>query len=369
MTSPTKSRILEQHNTNLLLNAPTPSVMPRGLNDLSGDDFSAPLDEQMIASTIEALESGQTHYVEVPGIPPLRAAIADYLRADFATTYEQANVVVTAGIQESRFLTTQMIGEGFNRIGLPSVVHPGVKRALGVRPMKLDFIDVDARMLPGIDAIRGAMESDVRLLFLESPSRLTGAAYTADEVAAISALAGEFDATVIWDQGAAPWGSNYTSLASKAADRTAVIGEAFPGMGLSSWFIGYIAAPEKWVATIQSQKQIMAICTSTPTQYAALEASKLFAANHAALLQRLSQLRQWLTEQVTQIGEVIPGEAANIIALRLSESNKQSLLSRFESAGYAITDGADFGAPDIIRFSVSPGSTAPEAIAQMIKGA
>ena len=363
MTSPNKSRILEQHNNNLLLNSPTPPLMLAGVHDLSGDDITAPIDEHMIATTIEALESGQTHYVEVPGIPPLRTALAEYLRTAYNAGYEQANIIVTAGIQESRFLTVQMIGEAFGKIALPAVVHPGVKTAIGVRPMPIETIAVDARLLPTLEGIRGAFEGGSRLLYLESPSRLTGAAYTAEEVAGIAALAGEFDATIIWDQGAAPWAADYTSLASAAANRTALIGEAFPGTGLSSWFIGCIAAPEQWVATMQSQKQIMAICTSTPTQYAALEASKHYADSQISQRRRLSQVRQSLVETLAQFGEVLPGETATIVAVRLPEADKQRLVDRLGVSGISVTDGADFGAPDVVRFTVSHGSD------QVVKGA
>lgn len=355
MSSQTIARILDQHRQNTLLNTPAPPLMARGAGDLSADSLYAPIDERMIESAANALESGQTHYVDVPGIAPLRAAVAEYLAKQFGTSYAQPNVIVTAGMQEARFLTLQMIGETVERVAVPKVVHPGVRKALGVRTLALDMLDVDAQMLPTLDAIRASLAGGSRLLFLESPSHLTGAAYSAEAVGQIAAMAAEHGAVVIWDQGLAPWTDSYTSLAAHAADRTVVIGEAFPGSGLGSWLIGYIAAPEALVAPMQSQKQIMAICTSTAAQYAALEASKLYADVQAVQLARLRVVHD---TAVRALGAaVIPGAAVSVLALRTDQP--QELLARLAAAHIQAASGADFGAPNVLRLTVSVETALP----------
>lgn len=371
MASLTKSRILDLHQSNLLLTAQAPALTPRGEQDFGSDEFFAPIDERIISAASEAMEAGQTHYVDVPGIGPLRAAVADYLRQTYGTAYTQPTVIVTAGIQESRFLTTQKIGEAFNSIAVPAVVHPGVRKALGVRPISVTSIEVDGQLLASLEGIRSVMAQGVRLIYLESPSRLTGATYSAEAVTEIAAMANEFDATIIWDQGLAPWTAEYASLASAAemAARTVVIGEAFPGMGLGSWFIGYIGAPEQWIASMQSQKQIMAICTSTAAQYAALEASKLFDDSHPAQLQRCAQARQNLIDRLGGIAEILPGQAATVVALRLAPTQKEQTLARLHEAGYTVTDGVDFGAPDVLRLTVSHMTPAIDTVVRLIKGA
>ncbi|MBK8021181.1 MAG: aminotransferase class I/II-fold pyridoxal phosphate-dependent enzyme [Chloroflexi bacterium] len=366
MSSQTKLRLLQAHEANVSLRLTTPLSTERGAQDLSADDVPAPLDERMIATAAEALESGQTHYVDVPGIPALRQAIAAYLRERTAADYQQPNVVVTAGIQESRFLTIQMIGEAFDRIAIPAVAHPGVRKAIGVRPMQTDVMAVDAEtQLPTVEAVRAAIESGARLLYLESPSRLTGAVYDAETVEVLAALARDSEATVIWDQGLAPWTEKSVSLAAapEMKDRAVLIGEAFPGTGLSSWFIAYIAAPEGLVPTMQSQKQIMAICTSTPAQYAALEASRLFGESQPRQLERLAAKRRRLADLAKAVGcHVLPGAAATLLALRFSPGEKAPALARLKEAGYAVADGADFGAPDILRLTISHGNMAEQAL-------
>lgn len=358
MASETKATILQQHSANAHLTLTAPGLMMQGAHDLAADEARAQLDERMIATAGKALDDGQTHYVDVPGIGPLREAVAEHLEQGGAH-YAQAHVIVTAGVQEARFLTIQKMSEDFdNQLAVPGVVHPGVAQALGMRARTLTRIPVDVAQsaLPTVDAIREAMNTGAKLVYLESPSRLTGEAYSADAVAAIAALLQEHDATAIWDQGLAVWvpSGNYTALAAHDdATRVATIGEAWPGMGLASWFIGYIAAPERFIAPMRSQKQIMAICTSTPSQYAALEASKLYAEQHPAQVAQLGAIRQQMLEAASAAGLTpINGDAAHIVALRAPDA--AATLAKLQAAGYRVAEGSSFRAPGILRLNVTP---------------
>lgn len=372
MASQTIVQILQQHQTNTDLNLPLPATTMHDGKDLSADTMRAPLDEQIIAGASKALEEGNTHYVDVPGIAPLRESIADYLNQQSESNYVMSNILVTAGVQESRFLTIQKISEEFdNQIAIPEVIHPGVLKTIGMRPRTVQKIAVTVSegVLPSIDSIRTTLEAGSRLLYLESPSRLTGEIYTKDTVKEISQLALENGASVIWDQGLAPGveAGKYASLSGQdnMSANVIAIGEAWPGMGLASWFIGYIAAPENLIPAMQSQKQIMSICTSTPTQFAALEASKLFQAHHATQQQQISVSKRKLIELAGQANlEVVDGQAANILAFRLSGADKDRILNILESEGYQVADGSNFGASDLIHINVS--HTAEQALQALI---
>ena len=355
MASQTKAAILARHEANTALTTPLPGQITQHEKDLGADGMLSPLDERIIAAASEALEAGQTHYVDVPGIAPLRETIADYLNTTFSAPCQSSNIIITAGMQESRFLTLQKIGETFDNIGVPTVAHPGVQKALGVRARNIVSLAVgaDRGYLPTLDAIAEAVAGGCRLLYLESPSRLSGAAYNNDEVAAIGQLLSESGATAICDQGLAPWvDGGCRSLASteESPAQVTIIGEAFPGMGLASWFIGYIAAPEDLIPAMQSQKQIMAICTSTAAQYAALEASSLFQAAHPPRLAKLKRLKSEIAASAQDLNiDVIAGDALNIIALRASDD----AAAKLRAAGFDYADGSRFGAPAAIRLNVN----------------
>lgn len=349
--------LLQRHRANEDLNAAVIPVAARNALDLAADAVVGPLDERIIEATGAALDAGHTHYEPVPGIDDLRAALAQHLSEATDADWSAANVLVTAGMQEGRFLTLQLIDAGDGPPALPEVLHPGVRKALGARPRETVSLAVDAeRRLPTLDSIRAALEGGSRLLYMESPSRLTGATLDADEMGAIAAMLAEHDAGAIIDRGLAPW---VAGGAAAPAGQVALIGEAFPGSGIASWQAGYLAAPEAWLPPIQSQKQIMAICTATPAQFGALEAGHLYAQEQPARLQHMQALRARLEESARSAGlDPLPGGAANVLALSPGVAQKERGLSRLADAGYRVADGGDFGAADVLRLTVSDAARA-----------
>ena len=349
--------LLQRHRANEELKAAAIPVAARHALDLAADAVVGPLDERIIEATGAALDAGHTHYEPVPGVDDLRAALAQHLNEATGADWSADNLLVTAGMQEGRFLSLQLIDAGDGPPALPEVLHPGARKALGARPRETVSLAVDAeRRLPRLEAIRAALEGGSRLLYVESPSRLTGAALDGDEMAAIAAMLAEHDADAIIDRGLAPW---VAGGAAAPAGQVALIGEAFPGSGIASWQAGYLAAPEAWLPPIQSQKQIMAICTATPAQFGALEAGQLYAQEQPARLGHMQALRARLEAGARSAGlDVLAGGAASVLALRLDAAQKERGLSRLADAGYQVADGGDFGAADALRLTVSDAAMA-----------
>lgn len=369
MPSATKAAVLQQHEENKLLNSPAPPLMAASDRDLRISQPRRKPEQALADAATSALRSGQTHYVDVPGISPLREALAAYLKDTFAASYESKHVLVTAGVQESRFLALQKIGEQFDRVLIPSVVHPGARRALGTRPLPVREIDVDEAngYLPTLESIRQALaDGGSHLLYLESPSRLTGKAYSADEMAELTELLRANGAGLVVDEGLAPWVPDgaFTSAAAHDADATsvAVLGEAWPGMGLDSWFVGFVATPEQWFEPMRAQKQIMSICTNTASQYAALEAASQFQKRRNELLEVLTQNRILAAKLLNNTGLMpLPGSAQNIVAVKLSE-NASRIYEAIQQSGYDVTHGTEFGAEHVVRLVITLDETTNTAL-------
>jgi octopine/nopaline transport system ATP-binding protein len=363
--------IIQRHVANELLQVPVVSPLQRSPGrDLGVEHPTMQPDPAIVENAATALEQGQTHYVDVPGIAPLREALAAYLQDMGLVGYEQANVLVTAGVQECRFLLIQVIGDLFGGIALPEVVHPGARKAAGVRQIEVRSvpINVENGMLPTLSGMREALEGGCRLLYLESPVRLTGAAFDLATVKEIASMIEAFDAAVIWDQGLAPWVQDpqYVSLGAQPgmAERVAVFGEAWPGVGLESWFIGYLAANEDWWERMRSQKQIISICTSTPSQFAAVKAAEVYGNLHATQLAELAQGRREALELVRNLNATpLAGVAVNLIALRMPDVAQAGAVLR--NNGFGFVDGADFGAPGVLRLSVTADNAIIEALRQL----
>lgn len=352
--SRTKEAILERHVTNDLLLASSLPPVGRTPNDLSADQPTSQLDAVVVDYVAERLSAGETHYVDVPGMPALRQVLAEYLQSTGHAGIEAANVLVTAGMQETRFLTIQTLGNLLGPVALPEVVHPGARKALGIRPLATAGslpTDRSSGYLPTLDGIRLALEDGARVLFLESPVRLSGAAFEAEAVAEIARLAVQHGAAVIWDQGMAPWVEGYRSIWNEPGmDKLAVlVGEAFPGAGLESLYIGYVASNPDWWEKIRRDKQAISICTATADQLAAIKIAELYPGLHARQYEVLAGLHG---KAVDELGPMaLPGAAVNVIAAELSGIMVAPTL-RMNDFNFA--DGTDFGARGVFRLAVTP---------------
>lgn len=353
--SPVKERLIQRHLDNAWLQAAILMPMGKNVDDLSVEQPTTAVDSSMVESAVLALQQGQTHYVDVQGIPPLRDKLALFVQSLGGHDYTSGHLLVTAGVQEARFLALQVVGEALGGVAIPAVVHPGVRLALGVRPLSVSELPVtdEAGYLPTLEGIEAALVRGVKLLYLESPGRLTGVAYSASEVEAIAQLLQQYDATAIWDQGLAPWMPEaYISLGAQPgmAERVLLLGEAWPGVGLESWFVGYIAAPTSRFEPVRSQKQVIAICTSTASQYAAVQAAEIYPTQHDTQREELNRRREMVLAQASAAGvTALPGQVAHLLAVRVSDAQRASLASD----GIEAADGAAFGAQSVLRLTVT----------------
>ncbi|MBM4456375.1 MAG: aminotransferase class I/II-fold pyridoxal phosphate-dependent enzyme [Chloroflexi bacterium] len=310
---------------------------------------------------IQALARGETHYAPVPGVPALREALARYLATLGWRLKADGNTVITNGEQEARFLAIQALCRDGKILALPAQAHPGVAQAAGVGQVQTISMpgSQDGSPEPDIAAILTALERGADVLYLESPHRLTGKAFEADELAAIAAAIEAADARVIWDQSLASLvrpDRRYVSPGAIAAlaARCLALAALWPTLGMEEYQLGYIAGDEALIQPIQTLRQIIGICTTTPAQWAAVAGAE----HMANLLQeRLTELT--LTQEqglaFLQQARVTPldGDTVAYLAFRAPWPRGASLLAELTQVGFLVASGEPFGAPDVVRLTTT----------------
>lgn len=271
--------------------------VPQAPIDLAGDVVPDRAGPVAVAAARAALDAGETHYTDRPGVGRLRAALAADIGERHGVELRADNVVVSSGALEGAFAAAWVAlhGQPDAAMLLPDPAHPALPRLARLAGGSVQRVATSphARFRVTADAVERACRAGGRLLLMGSPDAASGAAVEPGELAAIGDLAERHDLVVVLDESIARLagpGATVATLrdAPRLADRTVVLGSFSHDAGLSSWRVGYFAATVEAFARMRSLKQALSICSPSVSQYAALGALPTLAeraARRAAALQ------------------------------------------------------------------------------------
>ncbi len=331
-------------------------------------DFDTP--EFVRRAAVQAIADGRTRYTPIDGTADLKAAICRKFRRDNGLEFEPGEILVSSGAKQSLFnLCLGLLGPGDEAI-VPApywVSYPDMIRLADARPVVINTgIERDFKLTPAdLDA---ALSEATRLLILNSPSNPTGAAYSADELAALGEVLDTHPRVVVASDDIyehilwAPGGfSTFAQVCPRLRDRTVTVNGVSKAYAMTGWRIGYAGGPEtiiRAMATIQSQSTSNACSVSQAAAAAALDGDQAVVADmceayrqrHDFLLAALSEIPGLRCRPGDGTFYLFP-EVSDVIE-RLAARNDVALAERLiDEAGVACVPGSAFGAPAHLRLS------------------
>jgi aspartate/methionine/tyrosine aminotransferase len=251
------------------------------LLDLSQAAPPYPPAPEVVERAVEVARAADgARYTPVPGIPPLRRAIADDLSRDYAGTVEPADVVVTAGCNQAFSLVADALTGPGDEVVLPLPYyfnHDMWLRMRGVRPV---YLEPDTDLVPRAADAEALVTPRTRAIVLVTPGNPSGVTVPPAEIAAFAALARRHGLALVLDEtyrsfrAAAPgtgpgpahplfadpaWRSTLVSLHSSSKDL------AIPGHR-----VGCVVAAPELNRQVQKLMDCVAICAPRIGQEAAL---------------------------------------------------------------------------------------------------
>lgn len=231
-------------------------------------DFDTP--EHIKQAAIAAIKAGKTKYTNVDGTPELKAAVVDKFKRENDLDYAPEQVVVSSGAKQTCFNVCQAVLNPGDEAIIPApywVSYPDmVKLADGAPVIVSAALEGGFKISPR--ALAAAITERTRLVFLNSPSNPTGAAYTRSELAALGDILMQHPGIVIATDDMYEhiyWAEQpFTSLASACPglyDRTVTINGVSKCYAMTGWRIGYAGGPKH---IIQAMKKIQGQSTSNP---------------------------------------------------------------------------------------------------------
>ena len=240
-------------------------------------DFDTP--ERIKAAARRALDSGQTKYTEVGGVPELRAAVCEKFKRDHGLDYAPDEVTVSCGAKHSLYNIFMALVNPGDEVLIPSpywVSYPEQVRLLGAVPVSVPTAEATGFDLDPAE-LRRAVTPRTKMIVLDSPGNPTGAVFSAPALAEVARLAVERDLWVVSDEcyEALTYEGRHVSIASLSAAikaRTIVVNTCSKAYAMTGWRIGYAAGPKP---VIKAMTDVQSQVTSNPTsiaQWAAVQA-------------------------------------------------------------------------------------------------
>ena len=242
-------------------------------------DFDTPINIKEAAK--KAIDKGETKYTAVDGTPALKKAIVEKFKRENGIEYTPANITVGTGGKQviyNAFMATLNPGD---EVIIPApywVSYPDIV-ALGNGTSVFVECSESAGFKMKADQLKKAITPKTKWVIINSPSNPTGAAYTFDELKALTdvllenphvhILSDDIYEHVNYD------GFKFHTVVQvepKLKDRTLTCNGVSKAYSMTGWRIGYAGGP---VELIKAMSVIQSQSTSNPSsisQAAAVEA-------------------------------------------------------------------------------------------------
>nr|WP_125263678.1 pyridoxal phosphate-dependent aminotransferase [Streptomyces alboflavus] len=280
----------------------------QGFPDTDGPD-------EVREAAVRALRDGRgNQYPPGPGVPELRAAVAEHQARVYGLSYDpDREVLVTAGATEAIAASLLALVEPgdevialepyYDSYAASIALAGGTRVPVTLRPR-------DGRFVLDLDELRDAVTPRTRLLLLNTPHNPTGTVLTREELAAIAELAVERDLLVVTDEvyehlvftdETTP---AHLPLASFPGmrERTVTIGSAGKTFSFTGWKVGWVTSTPELVTAVRSAKQYLTFVASGPFQYAVAEALALPESYFTGIREDLRAKRDLLSAGLTAAG-------------------------------------------------------------------
>ncbi|MCK0102455.1 pyridoxal phosphate-dependent aminotransferase [Pseudohalocynthiibacter sp. F2068] len=260
-------------------------------------DFDTP--ENIREAGKRAIDEGKTRYTAPDGIIELKQAICDKLKRDNGLNYSPKQVSVGTGGKQILYNALMATLNPGDEVIIPApywVSYPDMVLLAGGEPVTVEAgIETDFKMTAA--QLEAAITPKTKWLIFNSPSNPTGAAYSWDELKALTdVLMRHPQVWVMTDDMYEHLVFDDFMFCTPAEvepglyDRTLTCNGVSKAYAMTGWRIGYAAGPETLIAAM---RKIQSQSTSNPcsvSQWAAVEAlngtQEFIAANNATFVRR-----------------------------------------------------------------------------------
>jgi len=337
-------------------------------------DFDTP--DNIKQAAIKAIQAGKaSKYTAVDGIPELKAAISRKFKRDNELGYKPSQITVGTGGKQVLYNALMCTLNPGDEVIIPApywVSYPDIVLLAGAKPVPvITKVEDGFKMKP--EALERAITPKTKWLIFNSPSNPTGAAYTRDEVKAITdvlmkhphvwLLSDDMYEHLVYDE------FKFFSPAQVEPglyERTLTLNGFSKAYCMTGWRLGYAGAPEfliKAMATLQSQSTTNPNAAAQWAGVEALDGPQDFIAKHNAIFKERRDLCVGMLNQAKGLHCPKPEGAFYVYPTcegaigKTAPSGKKLVTDEdfvtelLEAEGVAVVQGTAFGLGPAFRIS------------------
>ncbi|HOO06065.1 MAG TPA: aminotransferase class I/II-fold pyridoxal phosphate-dependent enzyme [Ruminococcus sp.] len=270
-------------------------------------DFSTPWVIRKAA--IKVLERKHIIYGPNKGLVPLRAAVSDRIEKKHGVRYDSdKELIVTVGGSEAIDLAIRgLIDPGDEVLVVePSFVcyAPLVELTGGVAVPVPTRIENNFKLTA--EDLRDKITDRTKLLILPFPNNPTGAIMTREDLEPIAELLRDTNIIVLSDEiySELTYGRRHCSIIEleDMRERTIYVNGFSKAYAMTSWRLGYVAAPAPIISQIAKIHQYGIMCSPYISQNAAVEALTSCDAEVAKMVDEYNVRRRYLVSEFNRLG-------------------------------------------------------------------
>ena len=264
---------------------------------------------QVAEAAIKAIRDGHNQYPPGLGIESLRIAVSEHQKRFYGIEVDpDTEVLITAGASEA--LAASLIAlvepgqevitfEPYFDVYAAAIAMAGGKRR--VVTLKTPDYSFD------YEELVSKVNSNTRLILLNSPHNPTGKVFNNQELSQIAKLAVEKDLLVVTDEVYEHLvfeGQSHIPISTlpDMSERTLTISSAAKTFGFTGWKIGWAHGPSELLSAVRIAKQFLTYVNGAPFQHAIAEALKLDENYYMNLALDMANKRDILCEGLEKAG-------------------------------------------------------------------
>jgi aspartate aminotransferase len=352
-------------------------------------DFDTP--DNIKKAAIAAIERGETKYTPVPGIPPLREAIAAKFKRENGLDYKPSQTIVGTGGKHILFNTFLATVNPGDEVIIPApywVSYPEMVVIAGGTPVIIETKMERGFKLQPADLDK-AITPKTKWLLLNSPSNPTGAAYTRTEMKALTdVLLAHPHVWVLTDDiyEHLIYGDfvfvTPAQVEPRLMERTLTMNGMSKSYAMTGWRIGYAAGPDELIKAMDMLQGQQTSGACSIAQWASVEAlngpqdfiperCKVFEERRNLVVSMVNQAKYLKCPSPEGAFYVYPS-CAEAIGRKTPEgksikTDEDFVSALLEAEGVAVVQGSAFGLGPNFRISYATATPVLEAACAKIQ--